>query len=48
MKHFTTGGTQENRGVERAGESEIILTEGMDGKEEGGEKWENAMMEVLK
>lgn len=34
MKHFTTGRTQENRGVERAREMEIITIGWKDGKKE--------------
>lgn len=35
MKHFTTSRTQENRGVERAGETEIITIGWKDGWKEG-------------
>lgn len=34
MKHFTTGRTQENRGVERAREMEIITIGWKDGRKE--------------
>lgn len=45
MKHFTTGRTRGNRGVERAEQITRTHHNGMDRKEEGEEKWENTMME---